>query len=132
MIPRNLKLLLLGLMFFVSDARGTVNAGFTYQTIDVPFADAVPGTTQLTGINNSGQIIGFYGSNTYGLANFVLDSSGFQVVNPGVFVQTFSGINDSGQYVGTQGAPMNGWLMRLDGGYYYQFQLGKASFPFTD
>jgi hypothetical protein len=71
---------------------------YSFTTIDVPGATA----TAVTGINGSGQIVGWFGSPPSGLARGFVDTGGsFTTIDvPGTTVTQALRINDSGQIVG--------------------------------
>ena len=71
----------------------------TFATIDVPGA----GSTFANGLNNRGQVVGFYrvGGQSDASHGFLLDEGNFTTVDvPGAFSTQAFGINDRGQIVG--------------------------------
>ena len=69
---------------------------YTFTTIDVPGAFG----TSLTGINDTGQIVGFF-DNATGTHGFLKDGATFTTIDvPGANVTNAYGINDAGQIVG--------------------------------
>jgi uncharacterized membrane protein len=94
-----------------SDAGGVhgfVYSGGAYTTIDAPAAlGATPGSTTLVGINNSGQIAGYFIVNAATGAMcacnrlvFLYGSGSFTVVPPVSMVNYASAINNNGQLIG--------------------------------
>src|SRR5262249_60184692 len=94
-------------------APATNAAALSFTTIDVPFSGV--SETQAIGINNRGQIVGFYNDST-GTHGFVDDNGRFDTINvpiPGAIGTALNGVNDRGQIVGnydTSGGLENGFL----------------------
>jgi uncharacterized membrane protein len=83
-----------------AQAPATNAAGLSFTTIDVPFSGV--SETQAIGINNRGQIVGFYNDST-GMHGFVDDNGRFDAINvpiPGAIGTELDGVNDRGQIVG--------------------------------
>ena len=96
------RLLLLLLSLMLSAATIAYAVSFTFSTIDAPFAGVL--LTSPSGINDSGQIAGFY--LTAGLAShgFVLSDGNFSVFHfPMGPATNFNAINNQGQIVGYGG-----------------------------
>jgi hypothetical protein len=74
------------------------NTSLTFTTIDVPGA----AVTEITGINSSGELVGFYGQNvSEDIHGFVYTGGNFTYFDyPGLSVTVPNGINDSGVIVG--------------------------------
>jgi probable HAF family extracellular repeat protein len=122
----NMRLILpvLGLLICGKQARADaflLNNG-VFTTINVPGANS--GTTVAEGINDSGQIVGFF--NTGSIRHGFLDTNGvFSAIDfPGATFTEASGINSTGQIVGlfatSGGAPQafldaNGVFSMIDG-----------------
>jgi len=71
-------------------------SGGVYTSIDVPGADL----TVAFGINDAGQIVGFYGGST-GNHGFLLSGGVYTSIDVPGAVETYAaGINDAGQVVG--------------------------------
>jgi probable HAF family extracellular repeat protein len=104
---------------------GDANAQSTYSftTLDVPGA-SFPGPIVATGINDSGQIVGYYPAADGTYHGFLLSDGNYTTLDVPGWSDTFaSGINDSGQIVGYYGDsnvyyayPSHGFL--LDQGSY--------------
>lgn len=99
-------ILSLGLILGVAPSASAVT--YTFTTIDVPGADR----TEAYGINNSGQIVGFFFDAT-GIHGFLKDGNSFTTINLpdvpiGGFTEAF-GINGLGQIVGSNG--VDGFLI---------------------
>jgi probable HAF family extracellular repeat protein len=72
-------------------------ANFSFTTINMPGATS----TFVSGINDAGQIVGYFSDST-GLHGFLNTGGSFtQFDVPGAFGTFASGINDAGQIVGT-------------------------------
>ena len=70
-----------------------------FLTIDVPFPEVT--STGPNGINNVGQIVGFYDDNTGGRHGFLSDRGNFTSFDfPGSRLTAPTDINDDGQIVG--------------------------------
>ena len=89
-------------------------ADYTFTTIDYPDASA----THVTGINNSGDIVGYYSNATDvggRVHGFLLAGGTFTTINvPGALSTVAHGINDSGDIVGEYmdaGGNNNGFLL---------------------
>src|SRR6266498_4554125 len=75
----------------------SVAFALTFTTIDVPGARL----TQASGINNRGQIVGWYDDASGGEHGFLLDETGFTTIDvPGAGLTATDGINDRNQIVG--------------------------------
>ncbi|MBV8314476.1 MAG: hypothetical protein JOZ53_06020 [Planctomycetaceae bacterium] len=114
-----LALALLGLMAGVA---GPTQAAptFDFTTFDVPGGT---GTTEALGINNTGQIVGSYGSASGG-HGFLKEGSTYTTLDvPGVFATTARGINGTGQIVGEyeNGSGLHGFLK--EGSTYTTFDV---------
>jgi probable HAF family extracellular repeat protein len=98
-----LKLLGLGLLgswqIIHADAFLDVNGVFT--TISAPGAE--PGTTVATGINDSGQIVGYFANSFGGMEGFLDANGAFTTISEPAENVMLSGINDAGLAVGTIG-----------------------------
>jgi probable HAF family extracellular repeat protein len=79
-----------------SVAHGFLYSGGTFTTLDDPLAT---GGTYLTGINDTGQIVGSYIGAT-GQHGFLYDNGTFTTLDNPLGVTEIAGINDSGQIVG--------------------------------
>jgi uncharacterized membrane protein len=96
-----------------AQAPATNAAGLSFTTIDVPFSGV--SETQAIGINNRGQIVGFYNDST-GMHGFVDDNGRFDAINvpiPGAIGTELDGVNHRGQIVGnytTSGGLEHGFL----------------------
>jgi probable HAF family extracellular repeat protein len=83
------------ILALAGDAKAQPTYSFT--TIDVPGALY----TYPTGINDSGQIVGFYRDASSTLHGFLLDNGSYTTLDvPGAYLTEAYGINDSGQIVG--------------------------------
>src|SRR5215467_646140 len=91
------SLLLFGMVVFGGVQTAVADVQYSFTTIDVPGAI----NTQAFGINDSGQIVGFF-DDALGGHGFVLDTGGnFTTIDvPGASSTRAFGINDSGQIVG--------------------------------
>ena len=79
---------------------------YSFTTIDVPGASCC--TTVANGINNSGQIVGYF-DDTRGRHGFVDTGGSLSTIDvPGARVTQANGINDSGQIVGWFEGPGEG------------------------
>jgi hypothetical protein len=90
---------------FAGLASVAIAQSFTFTTIDYP---SNPGGTVLTGINDSGQIVGYTGS-----GSFLFSGGAFTAFSDPSGVTRSGGINDAGQIVGyyqTYGAINHGFL----------------------
>jgi probable HAF family extracellular repeat protein len=103
----------------IYDGHGFLLDHGSYTTLDVP---GLFNATSATGINASGQIVGYYsggfGSSLHG---FLLDQGTYTSLDvPGSYSTYASGINDSGQIVGGYdgGAANRGHGFLLDNGSY--------------
>jgi probable HAF family extracellular repeat protein len=95
---RSLLSIVLSLSVLLSTLVAAQSASYTFTTIDVPFSGATASVAN--GINNSGQIVGIYGSLSGG-HGFLYDAGGFTHIDvPGANNTNPSGINDDGQIVG--------------------------------
>jgi probable HAF family extracellular repeat protein len=94
------SLLWFGLVVFGSVQTAMADVQYSFTTIDVPAP--VPDTYAL-GINDSGQVVGYYTSNA-GDRGFLYTAGSFTTINvPGAIGTRAYGINDSGQIVGLAG-----------------------------
>ena len=98
MMVRACSIGVVALLFAPFMAPHLVASALSYTTIDFPGAL----DTEALGINNSGQIVGVYQSQTHVNHGFLLDGSVFTTIDPPGSTSTFAtGINDSGQIVGS-------------------------------
>jgi probable HAF family extracellular repeat protein len=104
-------------------------ASYTFTTIAVPFSDVV--YTQVRGINNHGQIVGFYTAtpgNIY--RGFLADGDVFSTLEvPGTSFTDVEGINDRGQIVGIyvdSNHQQHGFL--YEGGVFSTIDIAGARF----
>ena len=75
---------------------GFLDVGGTFSAIDVPDAFS----TTAKGINNAGQIVGFFSDNK-GQHGFLYDGGTFSTIDvPGASLTNANGINDAGHIVG--------------------------------
>jgi probable HAF family extracellular repeat protein len=102
---------------------GFVYNGGSFTSLNVPGADS----TQLLGINNSGEIVGYYSANNTGHA-FYYSAGSFTTVNvPGAgYTANAAGINNSGQIVGTYALPSSGFA-----GYIYSGGSFTTNLPYS-
>ena len=91
-------------------APAAFGSGFTFSTIDVPGASS----TEALGINNAGQIVGFFKDNIgSGQHGFLYDRGTFTTIDvPGAAATIPFGINNAGQIVGdfVDNAGLHGFL----------------------
>jgi probable HAF family extracellular repeat protein len=102
---------------------GFLYSGGSFTTIDYPNtsknSSGFFGGTEANGINNSGQVVGFHGPTTLGVAPGYLYSGGsFTSISamPNAFTSAAYGINDAGQIAGTS---------ELTSGSYYPYPSGS-------
>jgi probable HAF family extracellular repeat protein len=96
---------------------------YTYTTLDDPSAASQAGGTTAYGINNAGQIVGFY-ANAGGLDGFLLSGGTYTTIHDPLATRgtVAYGINTSGQIVGNYqngiGSGSHGFLYNPNGGTY--------------
>ena len=97
-----------------SGSQGFIDTGGVFTTVNTPGAS---GVTNVYGINDSGQVVGFSGNGSFGCPGFIDTGGIFTTVcdpsSPPGQVTTPFGINDSGQVVGTVNTPEPSSLMLL-------------------
>jgi probable HAF family extracellular repeat protein len=92
-----------------------IYSGGNYTTLNVPVA-VIPGSTVASGINNAGQVVGFYQDRTFGAINSFVYSGGTYTTNliHNLHYDPAFGINNVGQVVGQ--ALNEGYRFDLGGG----------------
>src|SRR5713101_7162818 len=93
------SLVALGLLVGVT-GQGMAQPSYSFTALDVPGSSSHGSLTGAYGINDSGQIVGFYfaGARRHG---FLLDQGSYTTFDPAGSIWTEAyGINDSGQIVG--------------------------------
>src|SRR3989338_8268679 len=87
------------LSFLILPTNSVLATQYNYSTIDYPNAYS----TQIAGINDYGQVVGWYINSSGGDAHgFTFDGSGFNTIDVPSATQTYAyGINDSGLISGT-------------------------------
>ncbi len=84
----------------ITGAHGFIDDNSVYTVLDDP--DALPGTTQAIGINNSGDVIGTCTDASGNVRSFFRDSSAYTTLNsPGAVLTQAFGISDPGEIVGS-------------------------------
>jgi len=74
-----------------------ISATINFSTLDFPGATG----TQARGINNAGQVVGFYYDASGEQHGFLKDSSGYTTIDyPGAVTVNLYGINNNGQILG--------------------------------
>jgi hypothetical protein len=112
-VRKSLTALAVALVLSLSTA-GSASAGYVFTTFDAP--GAAQGTFAL-GLNQSGEVVGYFRDGANVNHGFLRDTAGgFTVIDfPGAGATSASGITSSGQIFGSysafNGAPIHGFLL---------------------
>lgn len=105
------------------NCQGFLDKGGVFTAIKVPGATA---GTYITGINDSGQIVGLYGASSENLG-FVDNGGTFTTIDvPGSTFINPTGINDAGEIVGSYGVVGGGAVFVYNGGVLTSINLPGA------
>ena len=95
--PRMVQLVMFAMAVFGGAETASADPIYSFTAIDVPGS----GNTYAYGINNSGQIVGYF-QDAGGYHGFVDTGGRFTTIDvPGAYFTLAYGINDSGQIVGS-------------------------------
>jgi len=119
------KVLFLAALFLVCGAASTAHTtGYNFTTIDFPGAFS----TYLTGINNSGDIVGYYTDANNTGSGFLYAGGAFTAIDfPGASETEAYGINNSGDIVGFYVRPKGGGGFLYAGGTFSKVDFPGAS-----
>lgn len=112
-MKRALLMFLFSVLCLIAGNRQAWASMYDFSVIQVPYSNGTG--TDAYGINNSGEMVGGYGTTSSGLGFGWADSGGnfSQIIVPGTNYTLASGVNSSGTIAGSSyigGAPWNGFV----------------------